>query len=116
MIVESGSSKQIFIDEIQFFQPSALSIIYELLSIECNVTVSGLDMTYRLEPFGIVPMLLAKSQRVTKLTGVCHRCGEDGYFTQRLIEGKPAPFSGPTVVVGGLETYECRCHDCFEVG
>jgi thymidine kinase len=40
---------------------------------------------------------------------VCHSCGEPAIFTQRLVDGRPAPFSGKTVVIGGLDSYEARC-------
>ncbi len=34
---------------------------------------------------------------------------------QRLIGGEPAPAEGPTIQVGGLESYEARCRACHEV-
>jgi len=76
--------------------------------------VSGLDMTYRRQPFGDIPILLAIADRIDKLSAVCHSCGQDATLTQRLMDGKAAPFSGPTVQVGGIESYEARCTKCFE--
>jgi thymidine kinase len=51
-----------------------------------------------------------------KLKAVCHRCGEPAMYTQRLVDGKPAPFSGETVVIGGLDSYQARCRGCFKPG
>jgi len=102
------------IDEGQFF-PN-LTAIAEAMSKKQIVIISGLDMTYRGEPFGDMPTLLAIADRIDKLSAVCHSCGADASMTQRLINGKPAPFSGPTVQVGGLESYEARCRKCFEQG
>lgn len=103
------------IDEVQFFDPKeALADILWLTENDYKVIVSGLDMTYRQEPFGIVPELMAYADSVTKLNAVCHKCGNDAIYTQRLVNGKPASFKGDTIVVGGLDTYEARCRGCFE--
>lgn len=102
------------LDEVQFFEDFFIKQ-FELLSHYRQVIVAGLDTTYRAEPFGIMPHLMAIADKVDKLTAVCHVCGEDAIRTQRLIDGKPAPFEGPTVLVGGLESYEARCRRHFEV-
>lgn len=100
------------IDEGQFFE--GLATVVPALAKKQTIIVSGLDMTYRGDPFGDMPTLLAIADRIDKLNAVCHSCGEDANLTQRLLNGKPAPFSGPTVQVGGIETYEARCRSCFE--
>jgi thymidine kinase len=103
------------IDEVQFFDRQIIEDI-RLLAYHWrkHIIVSGLDMTYRCEPFGVVPDLLAIADNITKLSAVCHECGKDAIYTQRLIDGKPAPTDGPTVQVGSLDTYEARCGDCFQ--
>jgi thymidine kinase len=103
------------VDEAQFFDPDIVDVLSQM-STRQVVIVSALDMTYRREPFGSVPILLAIADRVDKLTAVCHSCGADATLTQRLIDGKPASFGGPTVQVGGLESYEARCRGCFRAG
>lgn len=102
------------VDEVQFIE----NIVDTLrqVSKKAIVIVSGLDMTYRAEPFGDIPTLLAIAERIDKLTAVCHKCGLDASRTQRLVDGKPASFAGPTVQVGGIESYEARCGQCFEKG
>lgn len=104
------------IDEVQFFPESVVPVIISLVSSGRKVIVSGLDTTYRREPFGSVPHLMAIAEGVTKLTAICHSCGEEAYFTQRLVDGEPASFSGPTVVVGALDSYEARCRECYQFG
>jgi thymidine kinase len=102
------------IDEIQFFDEDVISAIHHLSDTwRKHVIVSGLDMTYRREPFGVVPHLLAIADNITKLSAVCHKCGKDAIYTQRLIDGEPAPLDAPTVQVGGLDTYEARCQNCY---
>lgn len=102
-------------DEAQFFEPELIiEACIALVERGRLVIVAGLDKTYRGEPFGAMPTLLALADDVTKLTAVCHKCGEDATMTQRLIDDQPAPFSGETVQVGGLDTYEARCRACFE--
>lgn len=100
------------IDEAQFFAEEDLASLRAMAERQV-VIISGLDMTYRGEPFGIMPFLMAIADRVDKLDAICHTCGELATMTQRLIDGKPAPFNGPTVQIGGLETYEARCKRHF---
>jgi len=103
------------IDEAQFLDESFATNINKMAEYK-QVIVTGLDMTYRAEPFGIMPYLMSVADRVDKLYAVCHQCGKDATRTQRLIDGKPAPFDGPTILVGALESYEARCRRCWEVG
>ncbi len=102
------------IDEIQFFNDDIVEAVLFVASDSIVIT-SGLDTNFRFEPFGVTPLLMAYAEKVDKLTSVCASCGGDGTKTQRLINGKPAPFSGPEYMIGGLETYEARCRSCFQV-
>lgn len=104
------------IDEAQFFDFHLLSSIQVLERRDIQVIVAGLDMTYRREPFGCMPYLMAIAQKVIKLSAVCHQCGADAMYTQRLIDGKPASFSGSTILVGAKDSYEARCFYCYEEG
>ena len=104
------------VDEVQFYDDAVYSLLRSLASMDKTVIVAGLDMTYRAEPFGMVPYLMAVAEKVDKLTAICHVCGSEATRTQRLIDGSPAPFSGPTVLVGASEAYQARCSRCFEVG
>ena len=104
------------VDEGQFLDDSLIDVCEELIERGIRVVIAGLDMDYRQEPFGPMPRLLAMADEVAKLKAVCHSCGEAAMFTQRLVDGQPAPFSGETVVIGGLDSYEARCRTCFQPG
>lgn len=106
------------IDEAQFFHENLADIIYYILTQDLiKIIVSGLDKDFAVQNFGPIPRLMVLADKVDKLTSVCNKCGaDDASFTQRLVDGKPAKFDGPTILVGGTESYEARCRDCFEAG
>lgn len=104
------------IDEAQFFDFGLQQIVKILLDRGKTVIMAGLDTTYRHEPWTSFPYFMALADDVQKLAAVCHKCGEDARYTQRLIDGQPASFTGRTIVVGGAEQYEARCANCYEKG
>ncbi len=104
------------VDEGQFLDDSLIDVCEQLVDRGIRVVIAGLDLDYRREPFGPMPRLLAMADEVAKLKAVCHGCGESALYTQRLFDGKPARFSGETVVIGGLDSYEARCRGCYEPG
>jgi thymidine kinase len=62
-----------------------------------------------------MPLIMAQAEEVTKLNAICVVCGNPASRTQRLIDGRPARWDDPVVLVGGLESYEARCRACHEV-
>ena len=46
------------------------------------------------------------------VSAICVVCGNPATRTQRLINGKPARYSDPVVLVGAQESYEARCRKC----
>ena len=104
------------IDEVQFFEESVVGTALGLADSGVRVVVAGLDQDFRRLPFGPMPQLLAHAEFVDKLQAVCHRCGGPATTTQRLVDGRPAPYAGETIVVGASEQYEARCRDCHEAG
>jgi thymidine kinase len=104
------------IDEVQFFDERIVDVVHRLVDRGARVVAAGLDTDFRHEPFGAMPTLLALAELVDKLQAVCHRCGGTATRTQRLVDGLPAPFSGATIVVGALDSYEARCTSCYEPG
>ena len=103
------------IDEIQFFEQEILEVLELLANRGIRVIVSGLDKDFRGEPFGIMPQLLTKAEEVTKLTSICSQCGASATRTQRLVNGVPAKYDDPIVLVGAVESYEPRCRHCHEI-
>ena len=67
------------------------------------------------EPFGSMGDLMAVAEIVDKLQAICVVCGDPACRNQRLIDGRPAPFGSPTIMVGGSESYEARCRHCHAV-
>ena len=104
------------IDEAQFFEPELVGAALALADGGARVIAAGLDQDFRRQPFGPMPELLAHAEFVDKLQAVCHRCGGGATTTQRLVDGRPAPYSGATIVVGANEQYEARCRGCHEPG
>jgi len=103
------------IDEAQFFDDKIIAVVDELARRGIRVIVAGLDTDFRGEPFGPMPVLMAKAERVDKLQAICMVCGEPASRTQRLVNGKPARYDDPVVIVGAAEMYEARCRAHHEV-
>lgn len=103
------------IDEVQFFSNNIVAIIHKLILQGKRVIVAGLDLDFRGVPFGNMPALLALADKVTKLKAVCMNCGKDAHFTQRIINGEPAKFDDPIILVGAEECYQARCRNCFMI-
>lgn len=103
------------IDEGQFFDDGLVGLCKELADREIRVIVAGLDMDFRGEPFGPMPLLMAEAERVDKLQAICVVCGGPASRTQRLINGHPAAYDDPVILVGAEEVYEARCRGCHQV-
>ena len=103
------------IDEVQFFEAAIVDLCQELADSGKRVICAGLDMDFRGEPFGPMPQLLAVAEMVDKLRAICVVCGQAASRTQRLIDGAPAFYDDPIVLVGASEVYEARCRRHHEV-
>jgi thymidine kinase len=103
------------IDEAQFFDPAIVDVANQLADRGLRVIVTGLDTDFRGEPFACMPVMIAKADKVDKLSAICMVCGEPATRTQRLINGRPAHYNEPIVVVGASNMYEARCRRCHDV-
>ena len=97
------------IDEAQFLDDEIIEIVRLLAGKGLRVIVAGLDTDFRGEPFGCMPALMAQAERVDKVRAICMECGEEACRTQRLVNGVPANYDDPVVIVGASELYEARC-------
>lgn len=102
-------------DEAQFFDEGLIEVIDRLANSGVRVIVAGLDQDFRGEPFGIMPALMARSEYITKLQGICMVCGAPATRTQRIINGHPADYDDQTILVSASEKYESRCRHCHQV-
>ncbi|MBR7554082.1 thymidine kinase [Allobacillus sp. GCM10007491] len=103
------------IDEVQFFDEEIVQVTQRLANRGIRVIVAGLDQDFRGEPFGPMPLLMANSEMVSKLHAICPVCGSPATRTQRLIDGEPASYDDPVIMVGASESYEPRCRHHHEV-
>ena len=103
------------VDELQFFDDGIVDVVEELAERGLRVIVTGLDTDFRGEPFGCMPHLMARAEKVDKLQAICMVCGGPASRTQRLVNGQPAHYNDPIVVVGAQELYEARCRAHHEV-
>lgn len=103
------------VDEAQFFENTLVDVADLLADHGYVVVVAGLDRNFRGDPFGPIPALLTKADIVNKLTAICTECGAPATRTQRLINGSPANYSDPLVLIGNSESYTARCRHCHKV-
>ena len=103
------------IDEAQFFDWTISDVCEQLAHQGIRVIVAGLDMDFRGEPFGPMPVLMAQAEMVDKLQAICTVCGSSASRTQRLIDSQPANYDDPVILVGANEVYQARCRRCHEV-
>jgi thymidine kinase len=114
-IVSTNNATVIGIDEAQFFSHEIVGVICTLINENRRVIVAGLDLDFRGTPFGCMPLLLAIADKVTKLQAICTQCGHDAHFTQRLVNGDPAKYDDPIILIGAQEAYQARCRGCYAI-
>jgi len=105
----------IAIDEAQFYDEDLVLVCQKLADQGKRIIIAGLDQDFRGEPFGPIPELLSVAEYVDKLHAICMVCGNTASRTQRLVNGQPAKYSDPTILIGAKESYEARCRKCHEV-
>lgn len=116
LALADGGATVVAIDEAQFFDMGLIEVVRRLVDERSlRVILAGLDTDFRGEPFGPMPQLLSIAEEVIKLHAICVVCGEDASRTQRLVDGKPAAYDDPTILVGAQESYEARCRQHHEV-
>lgn len=113
--VKKGGVDVIGIDEVQFFANSVVYVIDELVHSGKRVIAAGLDLDFKGIPFGPMPTLLTLADEVMKLKAICAICGKDAPFSQRLIDGKPAKYTDPIILIGAQESYQARCRTCYTI-
>ncbi len=114
--IANGETTVAAIDEAQFFDAAIVDVVQRLVDeLNIRVIVAGLDTDFRGEPFGSMPALLSIAEEVLKLQAICVVCGEAASRTQRLVDGAPAAYDDPIILVGAQESYEARCRQHHEV-
>ena len=108
ILLLTGDVDVVGIDEAQFFDEGIVSVCNQLANSGLRVIVAGLDMDFRGNPFGPMPLLMAIADDVKKEHAVCVRCGNPGYVSHRLVSGEKQ------VLLGEKDEYEPICRNCFE--
>ncbi|HLA24047.1 MAG TPA: thymidine kinase, partial [bacterium] len=58
-----------------------------------------------------MPRIMALAETVDKLQAICMVCGAPASRTQRLVNGRPAAYTDPIILIGAQEAYEARCRE-----
>jgi len=115
-LVDENKPEVIALDEGNFYDPCLFEAVQKWVAQGKRIIVAGLDTDFRGLPFGPMGNLMAVADYVDKLKAICMKCKSDyGTMTQRLVNGQPAKFSDPLIVVGGFDSYEVRCRNCHEI-
>ena len=93
--IVSDETEVVAVDEVQFFDAAIVDVCDELANHGMRVIVAGLDQDFRGEPFGPMPEMMARAERIDKLHAICVVCGASASRTQRLIDGRPARYDDP---------------------
>lgn len=107
-------SDVVAVDEAQFLDDGIITVSNALANRGTRVILAGTDSDFRGQGFGAMPGLMASAEIIDKLYAICVICGGPATRNQRLINGRPAPYESPTIMVGGRESYEARCRHCHQ--
>lgn len=105
----------VFVEEAQFFERSIVDFAVQWADSGREIVLAGLDQDFRREPFGPMGELLVVADEVVKLRAICMNCGAPASHTYRVIDGKPARWNDPVILIGATERYEARCRTCYKI-
>jgi thymidine kinase len=103
-------TREIYIDEVQFFGPFIVEIIGELMSNGIKVFAAGLDKDYLNQDFGPMRALKNLSNNHIQLLAKCNVCGKEATHTFRTVQTEDL------VLVGHSDMYQARCKEHWEEG
>lgn len=100
----------IIVDEAQFLTTKQVNALKE---ISCSIPVLcyGLLTNYKTELFEGSKRLVEIADSLAEIKSVC-RCGRKATVNARIVDGKIAS-DGDEIVIGGDESYEGMCYNCF---
>jgi thymidine kinase len=110
-----SDTEVVAVDEAQFLDEGIVTVAGDLADRGVRVILAGTDVDFRGLPFGPMPRLMCAAELIDKLHAICVVCGGPATRNQRLVDGQPAPWNSPTIMVGGRESYEARCRHCHKV-
>lgn len=98
-----SSTRECYIDEVQFFSPYIIEVIGELMMNGIKVVAAGLDRDYLNRDFGPMKALKNLATERIEVRAKCHVCQKEATHTYRTTE------STELVVVGHNDDYQARC-------
>ena len=110
-----ADTEVVAVDEAQFLDEGIVTVAGDLADHGVRIILAGTDVDFRGLPFGPMPRLMCAAEVVDKLHAICVVCGGPASRNQRLVNGDPAPWDSPTIMIGGRESYEARCRHCHKV-
>jgi thymidine kinase len=126
-VFDSGKQKPslVAIDEVQFFDEEIKDIVLYLAEHGVEVAFAGLNRDFKGDAFPAMKELMPIATQLDVLTARCthtngngHCCGAPATMTQRLINGEPAHYDSPLVIIekqGTQVAYEARCLEHWKV-
>ena len=108
ILLLSGDTEVVGIDEAQFFDMGLVDVCNELANRGVRVIIAGLDMDFKGVPFGPMPALCAIADAVTKVHAICVKCGNLAYVSHRTVD------SERRVLLGETQEYEPLCRECYQ--
>ncbi len=108
ILLLSGDTEVVGIDEAQFFDMGLVDVCNELANRGVRVIIAGLDMDFKGVPFGPMPALCAIADDVTKVHAICVKCGNLAYVSHRTVD------SERRVLLGETQEYEPLCRECYQ--
>lgn len=115
------------IDEPQFFNQELRDVILTLTENGVEVVGAGLPMDFRgnafptmekIEPLAHIVSLQARCMHPRR-PGSHKLCGENAVYTQRLINGLPAAYDSPTIMIDKPDVstveYKAMCHRHWQI-
>jgi thymidine kinase len=110
ILLMADNVEVIGIDEAQFFDEQLPEVCDELANRGARVILAGLDMDFKGNSFGPMPILLARAEYITKVHAICMQCGNLASYSYRLAD------NSNIVLLGEKEHYEPRCRECYYNG
>jgi thymidine kinase len=107
ILLLTGHTDVIGIDEAQFFDESLTDVCNQLADNGVRVIIAGLDMDFMGKPFGPMPALLAVAEHITKVHAICVRCGNLAQYSFRKSQEESV------VLLGEKDIYEPLCRNCY---
>ena len=107
-LVRSGRYQVLAIDEGQFFGDLYEKITAWADELPIHIVISGLDGTFRREPFGDLLRLIPHAEEVERLSAFCSVC-KDGTVA---VYSKCMSAQVDDILIGASESYQpvCRRH------